>query len=212
MKVINLAFAFILCGCLSQQDTASSSGDSDSPFYYKKLNGDPISDPDSENLILECTSDVAGGFCQSKCIAEVWPEYQRYSLVMSGYEGNSKCLVYIFAFQNGSTLPPMKYMVGNYTQQVVGGVTKGFCNGIDVNSPDFEGRWAFTFQISTDYLNWYDSGSNLYRSIQLQSNSGDILTYLDPDLNENVTVQTRAGYSCRKLEELTTATIEGLEI
>ena len=212
MKRYTLVLLLFVCGCLDQKQTASSGDSSGSPFYYKKINGGPITDPASENLILECSSDVAGGFCQSKCISEIWPVYQRYTLAMSGYEGSSKCLVYIFGFQNGSTLPLMKYMVGDYTQKLVSGVTKGFCKNIDVNNPDYFGRWAFTFQTSSDYLNWFDSGSNLYRSIQLQSNSGDILTYFDVDLNESVTVQTRSGFSCKKIEELTTAVIEGLDI
>lgn len=211
MKKYALVLMLFLCGCLDQKTATSSGDDSGSPFYYKKLNGSPITDPDSENLILECSSDVAGGFCQSKCISEIWPQYQRYSLVMSGYEGNSKCLVYIFAFQNGQTLPEMKYMVGNYTQQVVSGVTKGYCRGIDISTPDFSGRWAYSFQTNHDFLNWYDVASNLYKSIQLQG-SGDIITYFDPDFNENVTVQTRPGYSCKKIEELTTTVIEGQEI
>lgn len=212
MKKYILAVMLFLCGCLDQKTAISSDDGSTSPFYYKKLNGSPITDPASENLILECSSDVAGGFCQSKCISEVWPQYQRYSLVMSGYEGNNKCLVYIFAFENGSTLPEMRYMVGDYTQQIVSGSMKGFCRNIDVDNPDYSGRWAFTFQKSHDYLNWYDTSSNLDRSIQLQGNSGDILTYFDSDLNESVTVQTRSGYSCKKIEELTTAIIEGLDI
>lgn len=211
MKKCTLIIFLFLSGCLEQKVSNPSSGGSESPFYYKKLNGSPIIDPNSENLILECSSDVAGGFCTSKCISEVWPQYQRYSLVMSGYEGNNKCLVYIFAFENGSTLPEMRYMVGDYTQQVVGGVIKGFCRGIDVDNPTFTGKWAYSFQTSFDYLNWYDSSSNLYQSLQLQS-SGEILTYFDSDLNENVTVQVRHGFSCRKIEELTTAVIEGLDI
>lgn len=219
MRLHIFTLCFLLQGCLTQApDDSSFSDDSKSPFYYTRL--DNITPVDgTENLILRCTEAIAGNYCESICISEDFPQYQRFTLAMSNYESNGKCFTYIFGFskQDGS-IPELKYMVGDYTQQVVSGVTKGFCKNVDVDNPDFEGKWTRSelrdpFNgLLKYYLHWYDQNSNPYRSILMQSTSGDIFTYLDSDWNDSITVQTRNGYQCRKLEELTTSLIENLEI
>jgi hypothetical protein len=205
-----------LTSCLEKEKSALTSVDDSPPksgFYYKKLNQAAITDYSQENSILRCSKGAAGNYCESICVSEDFPQYQRWTLAMSNYEANGKCFAYLFAFsKKDGSIPEMKYFVGNYATHTVNGSLKGYCSGVDITNPDYHGRWAWSFQTSHDYLNWLDVNSNLYRSIQLQSNNGDIFTYYDSDFNDNITIQTRNGYDCRKLSEITTATILGQEI
>lgn len=132
---------------------------------------------------------------------------------MSNYEANGKCFVYIFGFnpQNGS-LPSVKYYVGSYATKLVSGASQGYCANIDLSSTTFEGGWQFGDDTQNEYLNLYNSDNSLGRSIVLRANQGDIFTYFDDDFLDEVTIQTRQGYECRKDSELTNELIEELSI
>lgn len=202
----------ILTACLSDQGDGGTTATEEDPFYYKRIeDGKPVTG--NENLILRCSNAIAGGFCESICISEVRPEFKRFTLAMSNYEANGKCFIYIFGFnpQNGD-LPEVRYYSGDYATKIVSGVTKGFCNNISIVSPNFQGFWQFTDNTSNEYLTLFDSNKDIILSHQLSVNQGDVFTYYDSDFNDDITIQTRQGYECRKSEEITDALIDDLAI
>ena len=211
-KLFILFLGFILASCLDERTQDLSSVDEKIHFYFKRIeDGMPITG--DENLILRCTNSIAGGHCESICISEYLPQHQRFTFAMSNYEANGKCFVYIFGFnlQDGS-LPSVRYYVGDYSTRVINGASQGYCSGLDLNSANFEGGWQFGDDTQNEYLNLYSSDNSLSKSLILRANQGDIFTYFDDNFLDEVTIQTRQGYECRKDSELTNQLLEDLTI